>query len=343
MPICLGYLSVSFAFGIMATQGGLPVWVALLISMTNLTSAGQVAGTQLILAGGTYVEIAVTTFIINIRYMLMSLSLSQKVESRMTNLERWVLAFGITDEIFAVAIQQKEEVNAKYLSGLVITPYVGWALGTLLGATATGLLPDSLRNALGIAIYGMFIAIIIPPACKAKPIAMVVLLATVLSCCFKWLPILNQISSGWVIIICAVVVSAYAAARYPIDDEPARKGRWDGMTFDLQRVLLSVAIMAVVTYIIRVLPLAIFKKKIQNRFIRSFLAYVPYAVLAAMTFPAILFSTAEAVTVQSVVSAAAGLLVALVLAYKDKGLLTVAVGATAAAFLVEQITRIFSV
>lgn len=221
MPICLGYLSVSFAFGIMATQGGLPVWVALLISMTNLTSAGQVAGTQLILAGGTYVEIAVTTFIINIRYMLMSLSLSQKVESRMTNLQRWVLAFGITDEIFAVAIQQKEEVNAKYLSGLVITPYVGWALGTLLGATATGLLPDSLRNALGIAIYGMFIAIIIPPACKAKPIAMVVLLATVLSCCFKWLPILNRISSGWVIIICAVVVSAYAAVRYPIDDEPA--------------------------------------------------------------------------------------------------------------------------
>ena len=221
MPICLGYLSVSFAFGIMATQGGLPVWVALLISMTNLTSAGQVAGTQLILAGGTYVEIAVTTFIINIRYMLMSLSLSQKVESRMTNLERWVLAFGITDEIFAVAIQQKEEVNAKYLSGLVITPYVGWALGTLLGATATGLLPASLRNALGIAIYGMFIAIIIPPACKAKPIAMVVLLAAVLSCCFKWLPILNQISSGWVIIICAVVGSAYAAARYPIDDEPA--------------------------------------------------------------------------------------------------------------------------
>lgn len=219
MPICLGYLSVSFAFGIMATQGGLPAWVALLISMTNLTSAGQVAGTQLILAGGMYVEIAVTTFIINIRYMLMSLSLSQKVESKMTNLERWVLAFGITDEIFAVAMQQREEINAKYLSGLIATPYVGWALGTLLGATATGLLPDSLRNALGIAIYGMFIAIIIPPACKAKPIAMVVLLSTALSCCFQWLPFLNQISTGWVIIICAVVVSAYAAVRYPMDEE----------------------------------------------------------------------------------------------------------------------------
>ena len=115
------------------------------------------------------------------------------------------------------------------------------------------------------------------------------------------------------------------------------------MTFDLQRVLLSVAIMAVVTYIIRVLPLAIFKQKIQNRFIRSFLAYVPDAGLAARTVTAILFSTAETVTIQSSNSAAAGLLVALVLAYKDKGLLTVAVGATAAAFLVEQITRIFSV
>lgn len=219
MPICLGYLSVSFAFGILATQGGLPVWVALLISMTNLTSAGQVAGTQLILTGGMYIEIAITTFIINIRYMLMSLSLSQKVEAKMTNLQRWILAFGITDEIFAVAIQQKEEVSAKYLSGLIVTPYVGWALGTFLGATAAGLLPMSLRDALGIAIYGMFIAIIIPPARKARPVAVVVMLSIVMSCAFKWLPLLNLISSGWVIIICAVLVSAYAAARYPIDEE----------------------------------------------------------------------------------------------------------------------------
>lgn len=108
---------------------------------------------------------------------------------------------------------------------------------------------------------------------------------------------------------------------------------------DYTRILLSVAVMAVVTYVIRVLPLAIFKKKIQNRFIRSFLAYVPYAVLAAMTFPAILFSTAEAVTMQSVLCASIGMVVALLLAYKDKGLLTVAVGSTAAVFLMEQITR----
>ena len=219
IPIGLGYLPVSFTFGVMAVAGGIPVLLTVFTSVSNLTSAGQFAGAKLIFASAGYFEIALTTFVINIRYMLMSLSLSQKVESKMTNLERWVLAFGITDEIFAVAMQQREEINAKYLSGLIATPYVGWALGTLLGATATGLLPDSLRNALGIAIYGMFIAIIIPPACKAKPIAMVVLLSTALSCCFQWLPFLNQISTGWVIIICAVVVSAYAAVRYPMDEE----------------------------------------------------------------------------------------------------------------------------
>ena len=177
LPICLGYISVSFAFGMMATQGGLPVWVALLISMTNLTSAGQVAGTALILSGGLYVEIAVTTFVINIRYMLMSLSLSQKVDEAMTTLQRWVLSFGVTDEIFAVAMQQKGSINARYFSGLILTPYFGWALGTFLGAAATGILPESLRSALGIAIYGMFLAIIVPPARKLRPVAVTVALA----------------------------------------------------------------------------------------------------------------------------------------------------------------------
>ncbi|HEX3040125.1 MAG TPA: AzlC family ABC transporter permease [Caproiciproducens sp.] len=221
LPICLGYLSVSFAFGMMATQGGLPVWAALLISMTNLTSAGQFAGTALILSGGLYLEIAVTTFVINIRYMLMSLSLSQKVDDAMTNLERWVLSFGVTDEIFAVAMQQQGSVNASYLSGLIATPYFGWALGTLLGATATGLLPAGVRTALGIAIYGMFLAIIIPPARHSTPVLRVVLIASVISCAFKWIPGINRLSGGWVIILCAVIASAYAALRYPVDETEA--------------------------------------------------------------------------------------------------------------------------
>lgn len=218
LPICLGYISVSFAFGMTATQGGLPVWVALLISMTNLTSAGQFAGMELILSGGLYIEIAVTTFVINIRYMLMSLSLSQKIDEAMTTLQRWVLSFGVTDEIFAVAMQQNGSINARYFSGLIAMPYIGWTIGTLLGGTATSLLPMELRTALGIVIYGMFLAIIIPPAKKSLPVLKVIIIAAVLSCIFKWTPGLSRISSGWVIIVCAVIASTYAALRYPVDD-----------------------------------------------------------------------------------------------------------------------------
>lgn len=223
LPICLGYISVSFTFGMMATQGGLPLWAVMLITMSNMTSAGQFAGTELILSGGLYIELAVTTFVINIRYMLMSLSLSQKVDDAMTSLQRFILSFGVTDEIFAVAMQQEGSVSARYLAGLIVTPYTGWTLGTLLGGTATGLLPVSVRTALGIAIYGMFLAIIIPPAKRARPIAKVITIAVVLSCIFRWTPFLNRLSGGWVIIICAVAASAYAALRYPVDEAEVRK------------------------------------------------------------------------------------------------------------------------
>ena len=211
LPICLGYISVAFTFGMMATEGGLAPWSSLLISMTNLTSAGQFAGTALILSGGTLLEIAVTTFVINIRYMLMSLSLSQKLDPDMKMAERLILSFGVTDEVFAVAIRQRKELTARYLAG--------WALGTVLGATATGVLPLSVRSALGIAIYGMFIAIIIPPSREAKPVAITVVLAAALSCLFYYIPGLNQISSGWVIIICAVIAAGIMALRFPVDEE----------------------------------------------------------------------------------------------------------------------------
>ena len=219
LPICLGYLSVSFAFGMMAAENGLPVWVAVLISMSNFTSAGQFAGTSLILSGGMYLEIAITTFVINIRYMLMSLSLSQKVDEKMTTLQRCILSFGNTDEVFAVAMQQRGAVTAPYLAGLIATPYVGWALGPFLGAAATSILPLALRSALGIAIYGMFLAIIIPPCRKAKPVLITVLIAVALSCILHWTPVLKELSSGWIIIICAVAASAFAAYRFPVDEE----------------------------------------------------------------------------------------------------------------------------
>lgn len=219
VPICLGYLSVSFAFGMMVTENGLPVWIAVLISMTNFTSAGQFAGTELILSGALYLEIAVTTFVINIRYMLMSLSLSQKLDPRMKTWQRCLLSFGNTDEVFAVAMQHEGKVKAGYLAGLIAAPYLGWTAGTLLGAAAAGVLPASVRSALGIAIYGMFIAIIIPPARKLRPVAFTVIVGALLSCLFHFTPGLNSLSGGWVIIICAVIASAAAALRYPVDDE----------------------------------------------------------------------------------------------------------------------------
>lgn len=224
LPICLGYLSVSFAFGMMAVEGGLPVWAAVLISMTNLTSSGQFAGTALIFAGGSYLEIGITTFVINIRYMLMSLSLSQKVDPNMSALSRSILSFGNTDEVFAVAMQQQGKIPSCYLSGLILTPYCGWTLGTFLGAACTGILPLSVRSALGIAIYGMFIAIIIPPSRHSRAVLVTVLLSTAISCLFDFTPGFEQLSSGWVIIICAILAAGYAAFRFPVDVEPLEEG-----------------------------------------------------------------------------------------------------------------------
>ena len=212
IPIGLGYLSVSFTFGIAAvapTGGGqaLSVWQALLISMTNLTSAGQVAGLQIMLSGGTLLEMAISEFIINLRYSLMSISLSQKVNKKFKGIFRWLLGFGITDEIYAVAVLHKGAVGRSYFLGLMTVPYIGWSLGTLLGALSGNLLPAIICSALGLAIYGMFIAIIVPPMKKSRSTLLVVCIAVILSCLFTYVPGLNKVSVGFSIIICAVVAS----------------------------------------------------------------------------------------------------------------------------------------
>ncbi len=219
VPICLGYLSVSFTFGMMCTEHGLPFWIAVLISMTNLTSAGQFAGTALIINGGSLLEIGITTFVINIRYLLMSLSLSQRIDSQLSIPKRLVMSFGVTDEIFGVSMQSKGQISAAYFIGLMTAPFWGWALGTLIGATAVSLLPDMVRSALGIAIYGMFLAVIIPPARTERALAWVIVIAAVISCFFYYLPLLHQLSSGWVIIICAVLASGFAAVKWPVKND----------------------------------------------------------------------------------------------------------------------------
>ena len=215
IPIALGYLGVSFAFGMKAVGDGLSWLQAVLISATNLTSAGQMAGLPLMISGADMAEMALTQLTINLRYGLMSLSLGRKLDSSMGTLQRLIFSFANTDEIFAVASSRPGKVGRDYLYGLMLTPFLGWTLGTLLGGVAGTLLPAFVRSALGIAIYGMFLAIILPPARKRKPVRFVVLLSVGLSLCFRYIPGLNRISGGFVIIICAVAAAAAGAALYP--------------------------------------------------------------------------------------------------------------------------------
>lgn len=214
-PIALGYVPVAFTFGLMAVSGGLPVWLAIFISMSNLTSAGQFAGTNLILAGAGSFEITLTTFIINIRYLLMSLSLTQRLEQDMTIPKRLFIAFGITDETFTVASMESGKLSFPFLCGLILGPFLGWTLGTALGGMICSALPQTLSSAMGIALYAMFLAIIIPPAKKSKPIVVIILISVLSVCMMKYLPIFRFVSSGFRVIIATFLGAGIGAFLFP--------------------------------------------------------------------------------------------------------------------------------
>ena len=224
VPIGLGYIPVSFTFGMMASAMGLPVWIAVLISISNLTSAGQFAGLSMIAAGGSFVEMGLTQLVINLRYALMSLSLSQKLDGRWTLPQRLVLSHCITDEIFGVASARPGEVGASYLAGLVLVPVLGWTGGTLAGAAAGNILPAAVSSALGIAIYGMFIAILVPACKNYRPVLLVTVFSVALSLLFHFAPGLNRVSGGFVIILCALAAAGLGARLFPLREEPQTEG-----------------------------------------------------------------------------------------------------------------------
>ncbi len=219
MPVIFGYLPVGFAFGVTAAAGGIPPWLVVLISLTNFTSAGQLMGATLIIAGAPIFEIAVTTLIINIRYVIMSMSFSQRITPNMPILEKMVAAFAITDEIFTVASLKKGEVSFNYISGLVTGPYFGWSLGTLLGAYATKILPLAIQQSMGIALYAMFIALIIPAARESLAVMVVAGISVCASIIFKVTPLLDTLSSGYVIMICTILAAAFGAYFFPREEE----------------------------------------------------------------------------------------------------------------------------
>lgn len=219
VPIALGYLSVSFGFGILAVKSGLTVAEASLISLLNLTSAGQAAGVNVIAAGGSLAEMALVQLTINIRYALMALSLSQKLDGSFKLPHRMLAAYGITDEIFGVCAAQEAPLTPVYMYGMILIAAAGWVAGTFLGASAGALLPAPVTAALGIVLYGMFLAIIIPPARRQRSILCVVVAAALLSIGCKYL--LPFLSEGFAVILCAVAASAGAAVLFPRKEEDA--------------------------------------------------------------------------------------------------------------------------
>lgn len=218
VPIGVGYLSVSFGFGIMAASLGLYWWQTVLISMTCVTSAGQLAGVHIMINPGQYLEMLISQLTINVRYSFMSVSLSQKADKHLSGVFRWLFAFLITDEIFAVA-STESTVTRSFLAGLYVLPYLGWTFGTLFGAILGNVLPAMVMNALCLAMYGMFVAIVVPPTTEHKPLRVIVLLALLLSGALYYLPGLKEIPAGLSVCIVAIAAAAVGAKFFPVKED----------------------------------------------------------------------------------------------------------------------------
>ena len=221
VPIMLGYLAVSFSFGIKALLEHLTVGQAVLMSGLNLTSAGQFASLSVIAAAGSYLELALSQLIINLRYCLMSASLSQKVDPKAPFFHRFIMSFGVTDEIFALSAAAEGPLSPFYTYGQMAVAIPGWTIGTLLGAIAGNILPARVLVALSVALYCMFIAIIVPPAKQNKTLAWVIVVSMAVSAVFCYTPYLKEISAGMRVILLTVALSVAAALIRPVKEEDA--------------------------------------------------------------------------------------------------------------------------
>ena len=219
IPIALGYFAVSFTLGITAKNAGLTALQAMLASFTLNASAGEFAGFTLIAAGASYLEVAIMEFVANARYLLMSCALSQKIPSDTPLLHRLIIGYDVTDEIFGISIAVPGTLNPFYTFGAIAIAVPGWSIGTYLGVVMGNILPANIVSALSVGLYGMFIAIIIPPARKSKIIAGIVAVSMAASFAFAKLPLVSNISSGVRTILLTVVISALAAYFFPVKEE----------------------------------------------------------------------------------------------------------------------------
>ena len=218
IPVALGYFAVSFAFGIQAAGIGISTLQAALLSLLNLTSAGQLASLDIIAAGGSYLTLALQQFVVNIRYMLMSASLSQNVEPSLSTGKRMTIAYGLSDEVFALSALYPKPLDPVYTYGIISVAVPGWTIGTLMGAAMGQILPARVVSALGLAIYGMFLAIIMPPAKTDRNILYAVAASFALSGIFAVAPYVKEWSSGTRTIVLTLVISLLAAWLKPVKE-----------------------------------------------------------------------------------------------------------------------------
>lgn len=215
IPTALGYFVVAFTFGMIASLGGLSPFYATLISMTSLTSAGQFAGLNIMFADGTYLELILSMIVINSRYALMATAMSQKLSEGMATWKKMVMSIFITDENFAVAMVEVEKITMQYYIGVATLPYLGWALGTLLGSIMDNIMSPQMQNAASIALYCMFIALFIPPAREQKSIREVIYVVIIIGLILYYIPVFSIISIGYRVLIAAIIGALYGAVRYP--------------------------------------------------------------------------------------------------------------------------------
>ena len=219
IPIGLGYLAVAFSLGIAAKNAGFTAFQGFLASLLNNASAGEYAGFTSVAENATYLEVALVTLIANARYLLMSCALGQRMSPKTSIIHRMVVGFAVTDELFGIAVARPGKINPYYSYGAMAVAMPCWAVGTALGTIAGNVLPLRVVSALSVALYGMFLAIIIPPARKSKIIAGIIVLCFAASCAASYLPLVSSLSAGTRTIILTVVISAAAAILFPINEE----------------------------------------------------------------------------------------------------------------------------
>ena len=219
IPICLGYIAVSFTFGIAARNVGLTSFQSSLMSATNYTSAGQFSAIGLIGVSALYFEMAVTQLVINLRYCLMSCALAQKLTEKTPLIHKFIMAFGITDEIFGVSVCTEGKLNPFYIYGAMSAAMPGWVFGTFLGVISGDIRSPRIISTLSVALYAMFIAVIIPPAKGNRVLAGLIILSMFFSFIFSKVRVLSVISPGFKIIILTVLIAGAATVFFPLKEE----------------------------------------------------------------------------------------------------------------------------